>query len=300
MKHFLSISDITYNDVQNLLHMAMALKFNKILYPILKEHALVNLFYENSTRTRMSFELAAKRLSIPVMNFNCATSSEAKGEIILDTVKNLAAMGINLMAIRHQENGLPQKLAAECDILNLHIINAGDGQHAHPSQALLDLMTILEYKTNLKQLKVVLIGDLRHSRVANSLQCLFKLVNVGELYLVSPESWRPRVIHYGIWMESLDDGLQDVDVIITLRVQKERFNKNEELNLVDYCNNYSVTPKKLKLARNDAIVMHPGPLNRGVEITDAVADGSQSVILQQVQNGVYMRMAIIHALLKSQ
>ena len=179
-----------------------------------------------------------------------------------------------------------------------HVINAGDGQHAHPSQAMLDLMTITEKKPNLSDLKITIVGDIAHSRVANSLQCLFKLMGVGEVCLVAPSCWQPAVIHYGWVTDSLVEGLQQADVVIGLRVQKERLAEGEALDLPHYRAHYALTQDALRFAKTDVMVMHPGPINRGVEIDHEVADGPHSAILTQVHNGVYMRMAILESLIQ--
>ncbi|WP_131781042.1 aspartate carbamoyltransferase catalytic subunit [Legionella gresilensis] len=295
MNHFLEISQLTINEIENLLQRALFFKqFGN--YPNFSKHKLANLFYENSTRTRVSFELAANHLSIYPVNLSVAASSERKGEIITDTIQTLAAMGINLFVIRHQQDGLQQQLAAQVGP-DIHIINAGDGKHAHPSQAMLDLMTIKEKKSNLQQLKVAIVGDLRHSRVANSLQCLFSLIAIKELRLVAPSIWQPSQIHYGQVTDSLKEGIKDADVIICLRIQNERLSSSEVINLDTYRANYAITSEVLQYAKKDVIIMHPGPINRGVEIDSDVADGPQSCILQQVTNGVFMRMAIIESLL---
>lgn len=294
MKNLLDITGLTVDDVEKLLIKASAFKEGRAL-PTHPSHKLANLFYENSTRTRISFELAAANLAIPVVNFNSSSSSENKGEVLVDTMNNLAAMGIDLFVIRHSEEGIQEKLANDFTSNAIHIINAGDGQHAHPSQALLDLMTIRELKSH--PIKVAIIGDIRHSRVANSLQSLFELMEIGELFLVAPKIWQPRKVHFGKVTSSLQEGIEGADVLICLRVQHERILESEQLNLIDYREQYALTVNNLKFAKPDAIVMHPGPVNRGVEIDSDVADGPQSVILQQVKNGVFMRMAIIDSLL---
>ncbi|STX50615.1 aspartate carbamoyltransferase [Legionella busanensis] len=295
MNHFLEISQLTINEIENLLKRALFFKQLGI-YPNFSKHKLANLFYENSTRTRVSFELAANHLSIYPVNFTLAASSESKGESIIDTIQTLAAMGISLFVIRHQQDGLQNQLAAQVGP-GIHIINAGDGKHAHPSQAMLDLMTIKEKKSNLQQLKVAIVGDLRHSRVANSLQYLFSLTGIKELMLVAPSIWQPSQVHYGQVTDSLKEGIKDADVIICLRIQNERLSSSEVINLDTYRANYAITAEVLQYAKKDVMIMHPGPINRGVEIDSDVADGSQSCILHQVTNGVFMRMAIIESLL---
>ena len=295
MKHFLEISQLTQHDITTLIH--RALKFKQIAtYPSYPHVPMATLFYENSTRTRVSFELAAKHLGMPVVNLDMLSSSESKGEQMDDTVRTLAAMGVKLFVIRHQRNGVPQSLAETCGDA-IHIINAGDGTHAHPSQALLDLMTIMERKPDLRSLKLAIVGDIRHSRVANSLQQACSLLGVGELTLVAPEQWQPLDVHYGRVTASLQDGVSDADVVICLRVQRERLQADEHLDLAGYRRDYALTRDSLAYAKPDALVMHPGPINRGVEIDSDVADGPQSCILQQVQNGVFMRMAILEHLI---
>lgn len=295
MNHFLDIRQLSSNDIEALIERAFILKKNSIL-PSYPHGKMVNLFYENSTRTRVSFELAAKNLSIPVVNLDLERSSENKGETIEDTFYNLSAMGLNIFVVRHTEEGLPQKLA-NISGEGVHVINAGDGTHAHPSQAMLDLMTILEKKPKLDQLKIAIIGNLRHSRVANSLQQLCAKLGVKELTLVSPPIWQPSSLHFGRVTSSLQDGIADADVVICLRVQRERLLANEQIDLAGYRQEYALTTKQLAYAKPDAMVMHPGPMNRGIEIDSEVADGPQSCILQQVKNGVYMRMAILERLI---
>lgn len=296
MHHFLEISQLSRPQMDSLLERALYFKHDK-QYPVYAQASVANLFYENSTRTRVSFELAANRLSMPVINLDLQSSSEAKGEIIEDTIKTLAAMGIKLFVIRHTQDGLQQQLA-EALGNQVHIVNAGDGKHAHPSQAMLDLMTIVERKPDLSQLKIAIVGNIRHSRVANSLQSACKIMGVGELTLVAPDIWQPQIVHFGRVTSSLRDGIEEADVIICLRVQRERLLENEHLDLSRYRAEYALTQDTLKYAKPDAIVMHPGPMNRGVEIDSEVADGPQSCILQQVENGVFMRMAILEALTK--
>jgi aspartate carbamoyltransferase catalytic subunit len=265
-------------------------------YPDYSQYTVANLFYENSTRTRTSFELAAKKLSMSVVNFHLQNSSEQKGETFQDTMRTLIAMGIQLFVLRHSQDGLPQAVAEMRGAM--HVINAGDGQHAHPSQALLDMMTISEQKKQLNTLKIAMVGDLRHSRVSNSFQHICALMNVNELVLVAPELWQPAQVHYGRTTTSLHEGLSNADVVICLRVQRERLGVHEQLDLTTYRRDYALTKEALAWAKKDAMLMHPGPMNRGVEIDSDVADGSQSFILQQVQNGVFMRMAIFDQMVK--
>lgn len=295
MKHFLDIQQLTHQHISSLIQRSLYFK-NNLDYPSYASFPVVNLFYENSTRTRVSFELAAKYLSMPVINLDLQSSSETKGEIIEDTIQSLAAMGVKIFVIRHVESNMPKRLAEACGS-NIHVINAGDGTHAHPSQAMLDLMTIMEKKPNLQQLKIAIVGDIRHSRVANSLQWICAKLHVGELVLVAPSIWQPTEVHYGRVTTSLQDGLADADVVICLRVQRERLLASEHLDLESYRRDYAVTNKSLKYPKSDAMVMHPGPINRGIEIDTDVADGPQSCILRQVSNGVFMRMAILESLI---
>jgi len=297
MMHFLEISQLSRPQIESLLDRALVFK-NQKKYPSFPDQTVAQLFYENSTRTRVSFELAANRLAMPVINLDIASSSEAKGETIEDSISNLAAMGIQHYVVRHQENGLQQRLADNLGNA-VHIINAGDGTHAHPSQALLDMMTILEHKPRLTELKIAVVGDIKHSRVANSLQCICAKLGVGELVLVAPEAWQPEKVHFGRVTSELFDGLDEADVVVCLRVQKERLLSEDHLDLDSYRQNFALTAKSLSFAKQDAMLMHPGPMNRGVEIDSEVADGPQSVILQQVENGVYARMAIFESLIKA-
>jgi aspartate carbamoyltransferase catalytic subunit len=298
VKHFLNINQISYDEAYHLIKRALLFKTDAI-YPRYAHKVLANLFYENSTRTRISFELAAKHMNIDVVNMDLAHSSESKGEEIRDTIKTIASMGINIAVIRHVDEGLPHTMS-ECAPNTLHVINAGDGTHAHPTQAMLDFMTLFQYKPNLSDLKIAIVGNLKHSRVANSLQAMCKLFQVRELALIAPESWLPNTLIYGHMTTSLQDGLHQADVIVTLRVQHERFQACDHINLSDYRRDYAITAESIKLAKLDAIVMHPGPLNRGVEIDSVIADGPQSCIWEQVKNGVFMRMAIIEKLFEDE
>ena len=296
MDHLLEISELTQYEIIGLIQRALYFKQEKD-YPRYPQHTVANLFYENSTRTRVSFEIAANNLSMPVINLDLQSSSESKGEVIEDTFLTLGAMGISLFVIRHAQEHIQQWLASKCSA-DMHIINAGDGKHAHPSQALLDMMTIIENKPHLEQLKIAIVGNIKHSRVANSLQSICSLLGVGELTLIAPPIWQPDSVQYGRIADNLENGIKDADVVICLRVQHERLLVDEELELTNYHQDYGLTQKTLAYAKADAMVMHPGPMNRGVEIDSDVADGEQSFILQQVENGVFMRMAILEALIQ--
>ncbi len=294
MNHFLDINQLSATDVDRLIKRALFFK-QQGDYPRYPHYTVANLFYENSTRTRVSFELAANHLGMSVVNLSVAQSSENKGEMIEDTVKTLSAMGIQLFVIRHSEDGMPKKLAFACGEQG-QVINAGDGQHAHPSQAMLDFMTIVEQKPHFQQLKIAIVGNIRHSRVANSLQMLCGLMGVEDLVLVAPELWQPRMVHYGRVTPSLNEGIENADVIICLRVQHERLNAHDHIDSNLYRRDYALTRERLGAAKANAMVMHPGPINRGMEIDSDVVDGPQSFILQQVQNGVFMRMSILEEL----
>ncbi len=295
MKHFLEISQLSHEQVMHLIQRAVYFKTHQD-YPQYRQHTLTHLFYEPSTRTRVSFEMAAKNLGIRVVDVDVTRSSELKGEMIEDTIQTLFAMGITLFAIRHPQEGLPQAMAGGFSS-GIHIINAGDGAHEHPSQALLDFMTILSHKPNVKQLKITIVGDILHSRVANSLQYLCALLGVGELVLVAPQIWHPRAPIYGRVTTSLEDGLKNADVVIALRIQQERLLAEEMMDLPSYHAAYAITKASLAPANSEVMIMHPGPINRGIEIDSDVVDGPRSYILEQVKNGVFMRMAIIESLL---
>lgn len=295
MKHLLNIQQLSVEDIRWLLERANQFK-QQSDFPAYPSVPLATLFYENSTRTRLSFELAAKHLGLPVLHFDTQTSSESKGEVITDTFQTLVAMGIKLFIVRHQQDGLPAQLATQYGD-QVHIVNAGDGRLAHPSQALLDLMTIVSHKPAIERLKVAIVGDLRHSRVSNSFQSICATMGVGELALIAPPIWQPEQVQFGHVTASLEEGLHQADVVMCLRVQRERLQATEHLDLALYREQYALTRHSLAYAKPDALVMHPGPMNRGIEIDSDVADGSQSVILEQVQNGVFMRMAILDRLL---
>lgn len=295
MKHLLDISQLSADLAMQLIHRAVNFK-EMTHYPHYHGNNLVNMFYENSTRTRVSFQLAAYNLGINVINLDKDTSSEKKGEMVEDTINTLMAMGVNLFVVRHAKNGFTEALAGSIRG-DAHLINAGDGTNSHPSQALLDFMTIFERYNDLKNLKIAIVGDILHSRVANSIQSLCALFEVKELALVAPKVWHPKAVHYGQLTTSLREGLQDADVVIALRVQQERLEKDVQIDLIDYHQHFSLTNKSIKYAKSGAMIMHPGPINRGVEIDSDVADGVNSFILKQVANGVFMRMAIIEALL---
>ena len=277
--------------------------------PLLRGKSVFNLFFENSTRTRTTFEIAAKRLSADVINLNINTSSTAKGESLLDTVDNLSAMQADMFVVRHAESGAPYLIAqhlAATGREHIHVVNAGDGRHAHPTQGLLDMYTIRHYKGGFENLSVAIVGDILHSRVARSQIHALVALGVPEIRLVGPKTLLPtsaaamgdrrrlRVCH------DMREGLKGADVVMMLRLQNERMNGALLPSTQEYFKSYGLTPEKLSLAKPDAIVMHPGPMNRGVEIDSAVADGRQAVILPQVTFGIAVRMAVMSMLAGAQ
>ena len=264
-------------------------------YQTLRGYTVANLFYEPSTRTRGSFQIAAKKLGADILNFDEKMSSSEKGETILDTIYTLESMGINYFVIRHSEAGMHAMVAKHVNE-NSHVINAGEADISHPTQGLLDLLTIKQHKKNFDQLKVVIIGDIKHSRVARSLAEGLKIMSVKELTLISPESFKPNLEDYvdANYTSNLDEGLIDADVVMALRIQQERIkNSSEEFVSQNYFNNYGLTNQRLASCNDDVIIMHPGPMNRGIEISDNVADGKHSVIREQVTNGISVRMALL-------
>ena len=263
--------------------------------PTLRGKSVINLFYEASTRTRTSFEIAGKRLSADTINISASTSSVVKGETLIDTARNLEAMNPDIIVIRHSAAGAPHLLAS---LLRQSIINAGDGAHEHPSQALLDMMTIKEKKGKIAGLKVALIGDILHSRVARS--NIYGLTKMGaQVVVAGPATMMPRDINQmGVQAYTkLEDAIADADVVMMLRIQLERQKQNIFPSLREYAQHYCLNRTNIKLAKPDAIVMHPGPMNRGVEISPDIADDPGcSVILDQVNNGVAVRMALFYLL----
>ena len=262
--------------------------------PLLEGKTVVNLFYEASTRTRTTFELAAKRLAADVMNINIGTSATSKGESLLDTVRNLQAMQCDMFVVRHQDSGAAHFLA-EHVAPHVSVINGGDGCHAHPTQALLDMCTIRHHKPDFQKLKVAIVGDILHSRVARSQLHALRLLNTGEIRVIGPRTLLPASLRDSnvLIYQSIDQGIRDVDVIIMLRLQKERMAGGLLPSQQEYFRMYGLTHDRVKLAKPDAIVMHPGPVNRGVEIESEVADGPQSVIMEQVTTGIAVRMAVM-------
>jgi aspartate carbamoyltransferase catalytic subunit len=265
--------------------------------PLLRGKAVFNLFFEPSTRTRTTFEIAAKRLSADVINLAINISSATKGESILDTVANLAAMQADMFIVRHAASGAPYLIARHV-AEEIHVINAGDGRHAHPTQGLLDMFTIRHYKKDFTGLRVAIVGDVLHSRVARSQIHALSILGVPEIRVVGPKTLLPTHVEaMGVHVyHDMAKGLKDVDVVMMLRLQNERMQGALLPSPQEYFKFYGLTAEKLALARPDAIVLHPGPMNRGVEIDSDVADGKQSVILPQVTFGIAIRMAVMSIL----
>lgn len=269
--------------------------------PLLRGKSVFNVFFENSTRTRTTFEIAAKRLSADVINLNVATSSTAKGETLLDTVDNLVAMGADMFVVRHASSGAPYLMAEHLRATNrdhISVVNAGDGRHAHPTQGLLDMYTIRHYKKDFTQLVVAVVGDVLHSRVARSEIAALTTLGVPEVRVIGPKTLLPTdVERMGVRVfHDMNEGLKGVDVVMMLRLQNERMQGALLPSSQEYFKVWGLTPEKLALAKPDAIVLHPGPMNRGVEIDSAVADGQHAVILPQVTFGIAVRMAVMSML----
>ncbi|OJU92693.1 MAG: aspartate carbamoyltransferase [Burkholderiales bacterium 66-5] len=262
--------------------------------PLLRGKSVFNLFFENSTRTRTTFDIAAKRLSADVFTLDIGRSSTSKGETLLDTVDNLSAMAADIFVVRHSQSGAPY-LIAQHVAPHVHVVNAGDGRHSHPTQGLLDMYTIRHYKKDFSSLAVAIVGDVLHSRVARSDIHALKVLGCPDVRVVGPRTLVPgdfaamgaRVFH------DLEEGIRDADVVIMLRLQNERMSGALLPSSQEYFKTFGLTPQRLRAARPDAIVMHPGPINRGVEIDSAVADGPQAVILSQVSFGIAVRMAVM-------
>ncbi len=297
-KDLLGIKDLGVEEINLILDTAAGFRdvirrdIKKV--PTLRGRTVVNLFYEPSTRTRTSFELASKRLSTDVVNFSVPTSSVVKGETLIDTALTVQALGADIIIIRHHSSGVPHMLAKA---LEASIVNAGDGMNEHPTQALLDAFTMKEKKGGFDGLEVAIVGDIMHSRVAKSnIYCLKKLG--ARLRLIGPPTLLPDVVkQLGVdTYFDMDEGLRGADVVMMLRLQLERQGRGFLPSKDEYFNNWGLTSARLAMASRDAIVMHPGPMNRGIEITSAVADGDRSVILEQVTNGIAVRMAVLYLL----
>jgi aspartate carbamoyltransferase catalytic subunit len=299
VKHLLYLKELNQNTISKLLAKAETFLSSKNFPPQedknLQGITLANLFLEPSTRTRSSFQIAAKRLGADVLNIDDQHSSRVKGESIIDTIQTLEAMGVNYFVIRHKERGILSKIVASLDS-DSHVINGGESADSHPTQGLLDLLTIKKHKKDFDQIKVAIVGDIKHSRVARSLAEGLTIMAGKKLALIAPEEFKPNMEFYpkAEHYKNLDQGLVNADVVVALRVQKERIeNLTETMSPDDYFEKYGLTKKRLQLCNEDVIVMHPGPVNRGVEISDEVADGANSVIREQVTNGIAIRMALL-------
>lgn len=297
-KDLLGIKELSAEEIKLILDTAAGFKdvlgrdIKKV--PTLRGKTAVNLFFEPSTRTRTSFELAAKRLSTDVINFSVPTSSVVKGESLIDTALTVQALGADFIIIRHSSAGVPHLLAKK---LRASVINAGDGTNEHPTQALLDSFTIREKKGGIKGLYIAIVGDIIHSRVAKS--NIYSLTKLGaKVRLIGPPTLIPKEMEeIGVEVfHRMEEGLKGVDVVMMLRIQMERQGKGFFPSTEEYSKNWGLTPERLLLAKDDAIVMHPGPMNRGIEITSEIADGPKSVILEQVTNGLAVRMAVMYLL----
>lgn len=297
MKDLVGIKELSRNEIELILNTASSFKdvlkrdIKKV--PALRGKTVVNLFFEPSTRTRTSFELAEKRLSTDVLNFSVPTSSVVKGESLFDTIKTIEAYGVDFIVMRHSSSGASHFIARN---VNASVINAGDGINEHPTQALLDAFSIIEKKDGLEGLNIAIVGDILHSRVAKS--NIYLLSKFGaNIRLIGPPTLIPAMTDHNVEVfYEMDKGLKDADVIMMLRIQMERQGKGFFPSTLEYFKNWGLDMRRLKLAKKDAIVMHPGPMNRGIEISSDVADSEQSIILEQVTNGLAVRMAVMYLL----
>ena len=305
LRHFLSIDGLPKTLLERILDTANSFvvvgnqEVKKV--PLLRGKTVVNLFFENSTRTRSTFELAAQRLSADVLNLDINTSATSKGESLLDTLRNLRAMYSDMFVVRHSQSGAAHFIAQQVTP-NVAIINAGDGRHAHPTQAMLDMLTIYRHKASFDQLKVAIVGDILHSRVARDQVHALTTLGCQDVRLIGPNTLLPTAAEeLGVTTyNDLDKGLEDVDVIIMLRLQTERMDSAFLPSASEYYQAYGLTRQRLNKAKPDAIVMHPGPINRGIEIESEVADGEQSLILNQVGYGIAIRMAVMSMAMSGQ
>tara|TARA_B100001175_G_scaffold160114_1_gene135622 strand:+ start:1289 stop:2209 length:921 start_codon:yes stop_codon:yes gene_type:complete len=302
LKNLLYLKDLRKDEINQLLDLSdhyLNSKSSHEFENLLKNQSIASLFFEPSTRTSASFQVAAKRLGAETIIIDEKKSSATKGETVLDTIRNLEAMGVRAFIIRTGDKDLFRPLINDVGP-DTHIISAGESSISHPTQGLLDLLTIRQAKGAFEDLKVIIMGDISHSRVARSLAEGLDIMNTRNITLISPEEFKPEMSFFpsASYEEDPNKGLSDADVIVTLRVQKERIESSESnLSLEQYSDEYQLSEDKLELCKPDAIVMHPGPINRGIEISDRVADGKQSVILKQVENGVAMRMAVLTQIL---
>lgn len=297
LRHLLTLEGLSRESLLQLLDRAQAI-VDEGADRSLSGTAVCTLFFEPSTRTRLSFQRAAQRLGADVLNFEAATSSATKGETARDTLKNIEAMGVRGFVVRHSQDGAVAALA-EAANPGTALINAGDGRHAHPTQGLLDMLTLRQAKGDLGGLKVLIVGDVKHSRVARSDLHALRTLGASEIRICAPASLLPaaELLHGCRVGDDLDAALEGVDAVMMLRLQRERMEEGLVASLDDYHRDYGLTAARLQRAAAEAVVMHPGPMNRGVEIDDDVADGPRSLILKQVANGVAVRMAVLEALL---
>jgi len=305
LKHFLTIDGLNRELLTEILDTAESFAgvsertVKKV--PLLRGKIITNLFFETSTRTRTTFELAAKRLSADVLSLNISASSTSKGETLLDTLRNLEAMHCDMFVVRHADSGAAHFIAQHA-APHISVINAGDGSHAHPTQAMLDMFTIRRHKGDFSQLKVAIVGDIQHSRVARSQILALNTLGVKEVRIIGPATLMPdhaETLGVKVFHE-LEEGIQDADVVIMLRLQRERMSGAMLPSEHEYFQLYGLTDERLEAAKPDAIVMHPGPINRGVEMDSQVADGPRSVILQQVSYGIAVRMAVMAMSMQTQ
>jgi len=299
MKHLIDIKKLSVKDILSIISKANKIKNNskKKNRKVLRGKTIANLFFENSTRTLISFELAAKRLGADVINVNISKSSTAKGETLKDTIQTLESMQIDAFVIRHSDNNIFKHIKSWIKPTTI-LINAGDGNNQHPTQGLLDVFTILQHKKSIDSLKVTIIGDIKHSRVANSLiDCLHTLGN-KQVHLYGPQQLMPSSSKNAIIADSMQSAINGSDVVVMLRIQKERMLQNNIPDLNNYHENFGLHRKTLAHANQGCIVMHPGPINRELEISSEIADNSPSVILEQVSNGVLVRQAVLAILFK--
>ncbi len=298
--HLLNISNMTREQIFEILDLAESYVDNKQKkYNDLDGKTIASLFFEPSTRTKTTFELASKRLSADFINIDISNSSTLKGESIVDMIKTLEAMSCDMFIVRHSISGTPHYIAKEVGA-KISVINAGDGIHAHPTQAMLDMYTIRKYKKEFDNLKVAIVGDILHSRVAKSLITSLTILSVKNINIIGPKILMPENLKdlNVEYFENLEDGISECDVVIMLRLQKERMHE-ALISTDDYYKKYGLTSKKLSSASKDVIVMHPGPINRGIEIDSEVADGNNSVILDQVTSGISIRMAIMSMIMNN-
>ena len=299
MKHLLTLDNLPRADFEAILDRAQAFADGAEARDALAGIAVCTLFFEPSTRTRLSFQLAAQRLGAHVLNFDASTSSTTKGETDLDTFRTIEAMGVRGFVIRHKVDGAVEALANAARP-GVALLNAGDGRSAHPTQGLLDMLTLRQAKgRDFSKLKVLIVGDVTHSRVARSDLHALRALGAGEVRVCGPASLLPDdgTLQGCVVTQDIDAALDDVDAVMMLRIQRERMEDGLIASLDEYHRDFGLTASRLRLAAPDAVVMHPGPMNRGVEITDEVADGPQSMILRQVSNGVAVRMAALETLL---